>query len=37
MFLAPFGDRCQPPTEPFSNRPHVYCELSLPAASADMR
>jgi hypothetical protein len=35
--LTPLGDRLQPPTESLADRPHVYCELPLPAACADVR
>src|SRR5260370_29692659 len=37
MFLTPFGDRLQPPAEPFADRPHVYCELPFPATGTDVR
>ena len=37
VLLAPFGDRLQPPAEPFADRLHVDCELPLPAACADVR
>jgi len=30
---TPFGDRSQPSAEPFAYRPHMNCELPLPAAS----
>jgi hypothetical protein len=32
--LAPFGDRLQPPAEPFADRLHVHGELPLSAAGA---
>src|ERR1700745_272529 len=37
VLLTPFGDRLQPPAEPFADRLHVDCELPLPAACADVR
>ena len=35
--FTPLGDRLQAPTESLADRPHVYCELPLPAACADVR
>jgi hypothetical protein len=35
--LTPLGDLLQPPTESLADRPHVYCELPLSAACADVR
>ncbi len=35
--LAPLGDFVQAPAEPFTHRPHMYCERTLPALGADMR
>jgi len=37
VLLAPCGNRQQPPAEPLSDCLHVYCELPLPAACADVR
>jgi hypothetical protein len=34
MLLAPFGDRLQPPAEPFTDRLHVHGKLPLSAAGA---
>jgi hypothetical protein len=34
MLLAPFGDRLQPPAEPFTDRLHVHGKLPLSAARA---
>jgi hypothetical protein len=34
--LAPLGDFVQAPAEPFTHRPHMYCERTLPALGADM-
>jgi hypothetical protein len=37
VFATPVGDRLQSSTEPLGDRFHVYCELPLSAAGADMR
>jgi hypothetical protein len=34
VLLAPFGDRLQPPAEPFTDRLHVHGKLPLSAAGA---
>jgi hypothetical protein len=37
VFLAPFGNRRQAPSEPLVHRSHMHCELSLSTACADER